>query len=490
MEIRRSGNFGIIDTGTDKGLISFSIGGRGKGWEPSSIQLNRRGAFFSRKISVNGTFIVPMGDNNDMPGEVMRLLDKFYAGEGIMGKIAGLQWGEGPRLYEDAIDEENNRFYRRWKLDPEITADLESWDYTTVLHRSLVDLTHMQGFFIKFVRNRAPRVGNPGRLVRLEHIPYQKARLVYPPDGEDEPQEVLVGDFPYPDPAYTYRYPVFDPAHPFKYPVSVKYYNIYSFCKDFMSTPRFLGALDWLELAGGLAAILIAYNENASAISLHIESPQSYWDRAEARIKQVCDRTGEKYTAQMLEDFKDEAMEKFASNITGRQNAGKYMHTTKFWNPEANNFEGWTVEPLDKKIKGKYSINSLVYWVTYVHNVVYSFYRSMIYCYINSTQRCAGSIVIDIIPTNGADKRKFFPFAPYFPVTNVIKRYFYPYFPAIIGIKGYSFPYFPYLSGIMKIKTALYSLFSRLDWHKTVVFPCLGEIYEGIRSLSWEIPVT
>lgn len=141
-------------------------------------------------------------------------------------------------------------------------------------------------------------------------------------------------------------------------------------------------------------------------------------------------------------------------------------------------------------IRGKYSINSLVYWVTYVHNVVYSFYRSMIYCYINSTQRCAGSIVIDIIPTNGADKRKFFPFAPYFPVTNVIKRYFYPYFPAIIGIKGYSFPYFPYLSGIMKIKTALYSLFSRLDWHKTVVFPCLGEIYEGIRSLSWEIPVT
>ena len=151
---------------------------------------------------------------------------------------------------------------------------------------------------------------------------------------------------------------------------------------------------------------------------------------------------------------------------------------------------GTVIKSVDKYYVCKYSINSLVYWVTYVHNVVYSFYRSMIYCYINSTQRCAGSIVIDIIPTNGADKRKFFPFAPYFPVTNVIKRYFYPYFPAIIGIKGYSFPYFPYLSGIMKIKTALYSLFSRLDWHKTVVFPCLGEIYEGIRSLSWEIPVT
>jgi hypothetical protein len=49
MEIRRSGNFGIIDTGTDKGLISFSIGGRGKGWEPSSIQLNRRGLSFRER---------------------------------------------------------------------------------------------------------------------------------------------------------------------------------------------------------------------------------------------------------------------------------------------------------------------------------------------------------------------------------------------------------------------------------------------------------
>lgn len=177
--------------------------------------------------------------------------------------------------------------------------------------------------------------------------------------------------------------------------------------------------------------------------------------------------------------------EKKDTSATGKHNAFLTGRITPlapdYWHQDMDN---------DSPINRKYSINSLVYWVTYVHNVVYSFYRSMIYCYINSTQRCAGSIVIDIIPTNGADKRKFFPFAPYFPVTNVIKRYFYPYFPAIIGIKGYSFPYFPYLSGIMKIKTALYSLFSRLDWHKTVVFPCLGEIYEGIRSLSWEIPVT
>ena len=87
------------------------------------------------------------------------------------------------------------------------------------------------------------------------------------------------------------------------------------------------------------------------------------------------------------------------------------------------------------------------------------------------------------------DEQGVSPPFPLFSCDKCDKAVFYPCFPAIIGIKGYSFPYFPYLSEIMKIKTALYSLFSRLDWYKTVVFPCLGGIYEGIRSLSWEIPV-
>jgi len=351
MDIRRSGNFGIIDTGTDKGLISFHIGGSNRGWPPSSIMLNGRASYFARRVTLHGIDIVPMGYNNDLPGDVMRLLDKFYAGEGLIGKIAGLQWGEGPRLYEDAIDEANNLFYRRWVMDDEVQRDLDSWDWTTFMHKCLVDLVHMQGFFVKFVRNRAPRVGASGRLVRLEHIPYQKARLVYPPLGEDEPREILVGDFPVPDPEYMYKYPVFDPSKPFKYPVSAKYYNIYSFCKEFMSTPRFLGAFDWLEMAGGIAGILMAYNENASAISLHIESPASYWEKARDRIKEICALRGESYSEQMLEEYKDAAMEKFAVALTGKQNAGKYMHTSKYWNAEADDFEGWKVTPVDKKIK-------------------------------------------------------------------------------------------------------------------------------------------
>lgn len=349
MEIRRSGNFGFIDSGNG-GLYAFTMG-TGKGWSPSSFQINKPGSWITHKVRVNGVDIIPMGLNNDLPGEVARLLDNFYAGEGIMDKITGLQWGEGPRLYEDAIDAEKNRFYRKWTMDAIIENDLEAWDYKTCMHRCLVDLTHMKGFFVKFIRNRGPRVGDPGSLVRIEHVPYQKARLEYPPDDKDEPQAIYLGDWPYPDPAKMKRYPIFDPKDPFRYAVSVKYYNIYSFCKDFLSTPRFLGAFSFLELAGTLAPLLATYNTNASALSLHIQSPQSYWDKAEERIKAVCAKKGEAYSSKMLEEFKDEAMEKFASGVTGRENVGKYMHTSKYWSEEAGDFEGWSVDTIDKKVK-------------------------------------------------------------------------------------------------------------------------------------------
>lgn len=351
MDIRRVGNFGLIDPGNGQ-LYSFDISGRGKGWEPTSIMRSGNGGgCFTKKIRVGDIDIVPMGDNNDLPGDVQRLLDKFYAGEGIMGKIAGLQWGDGPRFYNDAIDTENNRFYKRWTLDEAIEADLSGWDYRIFMHRCLVDLVHMQGFFVKFIRNRAPRIGGKGRLVRLEHIPYQKARLAYPGENEDEPTRIVLGDFPNPDYTRLEVLPVFDPRDPFRHPVSARYYNIYSFAKEFMSTPRFLGAFDWLEIAGTLAPLLANYNMNNSALSLHIESPQGYWDKAEERLKSVCQKKGIVYTSKMLEDYKNETMEKFAEGMTGVKNVGKFMHTSSFFDEAAQEYEGWKVTPIDKKVK-------------------------------------------------------------------------------------------------------------------------------------------
>lgn len=351
--IRRTGNFGFVDNGAGE-LYTFSMNARtsaaSRGWSPTSFMIRGGSHVFGWKyMNVNGIPIIPFGVDNNFPNRVAALLEKFYAGEGIMGKKAGLQWGEGPRLYRDAVDG-NNIFYRAWAVEPEITDELKAADYLNQIHRCLIDLCHLDGFWVKYTCNRGRRIG-AGRILKVEHVPANKVRFVWPGDEESAPTQAAVGDWPNPDPRYMHVYPLFDPANPTKHPVSLGYYKIYSYNHDHYAVPRFVGAFDWLELAGTLAPLLSAYNANASAISKHIESPQSYWDRAEQHIKDECERRGIPYTSELLEEFKDEAMEKFASNMTGHTNAGKFLHTSNFWNPEANSFEGWKIVPIDNKVK-------------------------------------------------------------------------------------------------------------------------------------------
>lgn len=348
--IRRSGNFGFVDNGAGE-IYTFSLNSRQqRGWSPSSYMLRgATGSFGFKYMNVNGVPVIPFGADNDMPGRVCQLLEKFYAGEGIMGKKAGLQWGEGPRLYRDAVEEGSNIFYRQWTVDETITADLKATDYLTQMHRCLIDLCHLEGFWVKFTLTRGRRIG-AGRIAKVEHVPAGKVRFVWAGDNV-RPVEAMVADWPVADPKTSHVYPLFDPREPLKHPVSLAYYNIYSYNHDHYSVPRFIGAFDWLELAGTLAPLLAAYNENASAISKHIESPQSYWDRQEEIIKDLCLQRGITYSPKMLEEFKDAAMERFAAAMSGKENAGKFFHTSNFWNPEANNFEGWKITPIDNKVK-------------------------------------------------------------------------------------------------------------------------------------------
>lgn len=348
--IRRTGNFGFVDT--PSGLATFNLNARAvTPGAPHHSRMRLGGAVDGdRYHTVSGVKIIPYGHDNDLPGYVHRILSRFYAGEGIMGKKAGLQWGEGPRLYRPGVSDGGERLFRQWTVDPAVTASLEAFGYADQMHRCLVDLVHLEGYWVKITRARASRVGEPGRIAAVEHVPAAKVRFVYAGEGV-APVQAAVGDFPCPTARGLKVYPLFDPRQPFRHPVSLAYHQVYSYGADHYSEPRFVGAFEWIELAGTLAGILTAYNENASAISMHIESPQSYWDKAEERIMDYCKRTGQTYTAQMLEEFKDEAMERFSESMTGRKNAGKFMHTSQFWNVEANNFEGWKITPIDKKIK-------------------------------------------------------------------------------------------------------------------------------------------
>lgn len=344
MNIRRKGNSGFIETG-DGRLIMISTSG--KGWDGPTFSPSTR---YQKKIHIHGYDIVPMGDNNRLPDKVAELMDNFYAGEGILGKIRGLQYGRGPKVYtEDFVD---NKIYRSWLKPP---ADQKAWldyiDIDKMSLRYLTDLTHMEGYFWKGYLAKGNRIGRIPFIRKVEHVPYQKCRLVYPPDGYDEPQSILVGDWPYPDPTKMQEYPIFDPNDPFRHKVFMGYENVYSFCKEFISTPRFLGAFEWIELAGTIAGLLRTYNAKASALSLHIESPQTYWDDMEQKLKKYCATKGIEYTQKLLEDYKDRAFMEFTAGITGEKNVGSFMHTQTEYDEIAQTFVGWKVTPIDKKIK-------------------------------------------------------------------------------------------------------------------------------------------
>ena len=344
--VKRVGNFGFVDDGAG-GVYSFTMGSK---WTPSTFMI-RGGSvtrYGSQYMSVNGVNIIPFGSDNDLPGRVCRLLEKFYAGEGIMGKKIGLQWGEGPRLYRDAVGQ-NNTFYRSWCVDEEIMNELKRIDFMTQMERCLTDLVHLEGFWVKFRRNRGWYI-NKGKFYSVEHIPAEKVRFVWNGEGKT-PTHAMVADFPDVSPENCRVYPIMDPREPLRHSECVAYYNLYSFTHEHYSVPRYVGAFEWIDLAGSIPELLANFNTNASAISKHIESPQSYWDAREEEIKEYCLKAKIPYNKQMLEDFKNEAMEKFASALSGKENVGKFIHTQHFWSPEANAFEGWKVTPIDNKIK-------------------------------------------------------------------------------------------------------------------------------------------
>lgn len=347
-QVNRIGNFGIVDT--PLGMMSLSVGAFDTGAPGSTYIFSQPSSWYDERMQIGGFDIIPMGFNNDMPNELQRMLDEFYSGEGILGKIQGLQWGEGPRLYKEEYTPECD-IIRKYMYDKDVMAWLKSFDYENELLKCHTDLIHGFGFFFKTYLAKGYKIGMPKFIARVEHVQVDKARLEYPGLDKDYPERIIVGNYQRPHINGFYAYPIFNKQNPFKYPISMGYQSVYSFCKSFYSTPRFLGAYSFIKLASTIAPLLANYNANASAISFHIESPQEYWNKAEEALKTNCEKKGIPYEDKMLEDFKDEAFKKFSAKMTGYENVGNFMHTISEYNDVANDFHGWKIVPIDKKIK-------------------------------------------------------------------------------------------------------------------------------------------
>lgn len=310
---------------------------------------------WNNKYDFIGDYLVyPFGSNNDLPDLIKEVVQNNYIAPGIIKKKTQLLWGMGPKLYKEAI--ENRVLVRDWQDDEEVTKWLESWDAESYILQACTDYQHLEGVFTRFELSKGSRVGKPF-IAKLEHSAPDKTRLASKKNAlSRKATDVVVTDWSFKTiHALTeYKvYPIFDFTKPFEFRNSIMYSNMYSFCTDYYTVPDLYGSLEWLNRSTSVPLIFKALSKNGINLKYHIVSPQAFWDKKEEEIKNNCSIKGIVYKASMLKEFQTEFLKKIAVVLSGDENTGKYLHTTKTFTVDGTNLieHGWDIKVIDQNIK-------------------------------------------------------------------------------------------------------------------------------------------
>ena len=320
----------------------------------SSQLFSMHNSWESDPAIVMGKKIVPYGNNNDLPTVIRKVMDDSNIGPGILERKIGLQYGEGPFLYREIIDEESGQITRHPIKHKPIQKWLESWDYERYIQIVTTELIHTKGCYTRYYRNRAPRIGGEGKIVKLEPVLNTWARLEWPEHPEkrlENVKNIYVGDFENNClHSGLATYPTFNKRDPFRHAVSMSYNNIYSFARAFYSVPAFFGTLKWLTTASEIPDIIKYLTDNGIAAAFHIHSPQGYWDDKRQKLEERFPAETDAQINKRLQQIKDELFQSIARTLAGKENAGKFIETVDFYDVDGN-LCSWKIEPIDQKIK-------------------------------------------------------------------------------------------------------------------------------------------
>ena len=302
-----------------------------------------------------GDFLVyPYGANNDLPDVIKQVVQTNYIAPGILKKKTQLIWGLGPQLYKEKIDK--GVLSREWIEDAEISDWLYSWNYEDFLLNCCTDFQHIEGVFSRFELTKGSRVGKPF-ISKLIHLYPDRTRLAtHKSNLTRKTTHAVVTDWSFNTihALAEYKvYPLFDFLNPFSDKNSVLYSNMYSFCTDYYTVPDLYGSLEWLNRSTAVPLIFKALSKNSINLKYHIISPQAFWDKKREEMKANCTQRGLVYNEKMLLDYQTEFLNKIAVVLSGDENTGKYLHTTKSFTVEGTNLieHGWDVKVIDQNIK-------------------------------------------------------------------------------------------------------------------------------------------
>lgn len=302
-----------------------------------------------------GDYIVyPFGSNNDLPDIIRDIVLKNYIAPGIMKKKTQLIWGLGPQLYVEKI--KDGILSREWVEDDEVLKWLQSWNHEDYLIKACTDFQFIEGVFSRFELSKGGRIGQPF-ISKINHIFPDRTRLASSKSKKDKKAtHAITTDWSFNtiNALTDYKvYPLFDFLDPFANKNAVLYSNMYSFCTDYYTVPDLYGSLEWLNRSTAVPLIFKALSINSINLKYHIVSPQAFWDKKENDIKANCTQRGITYKSSMLADFTKSFLEKISVVLSGSENTGKYLHTTKSFTVDGTNLieHGWEIKVIDQNIK-------------------------------------------------------------------------------------------------------------------------------------------
>lgn len=314
-----------------------------------SMFLNMSGSWESDPVSYGIAKVVPFGADNNLPANVRNLLEKNNLGPGILDRKSGLQYGQGPFLYKTVFA--NNEITKEWVEDAQVQAWLDSWDYKEYVRDALQEFNYMRGVFVKYFTARSRRIGGQPWIAKLECEHSNDCRLEWPEVGRrlNDVKNIIVGDFENMRRGSMDRYPVFDFNNPTAAPVSMGYHTYRSFSRYFYAVSSFFGSIPWVRRANDIPDIIQYLTDNMIAAAYHVHEPVQYWDEKKDFIEQMHPDWDAMKVQTEINKLRDKLTETLANVLSGKRNAGKFLETIDFIDPEGRKCE-WKIEPIEMNI--------------------------------------------------------------------------------------------------------------------------------------------
>ncbi len=310
-------------------------------WSPLDVFTNR--GYVSRFGDWN---IFPYGVNNSLPLDIRNVVYANSIVPGILNKKTGLNWGKGPKLYEESF--EDGLLVKKWQSSPAIEKWLKSFGHEKFILKNTVDFSHIESHYAQITLKKGWRVGEEPFIHRLDHVQAYRPMVV---GKKQEPTHILLQDKNAPE---TYNvYPLQNADEEIvKAGQSIMYSNLPSFCSDFFSIPQILGSIPWIQQSTNVPRFLAALSRNSINIKYHITSPQEYWNQKREEIRNQCVDKNIDYKESMFKTFKRRMLKDVQEVLSGLDNAGKFWHSEQVLVVEGANLTemGWEIKVIDQKM--------------------------------------------------------------------------------------------------------------------------------------------